>query len=209
VGVEVDSLPVGVDYNLILENVKIENMAAVGILGYTAHIQGFNVLVDNCCQYLMVGELGGKYEFYQSTFGHVSCVCFSNDPAFAFANTDYEDQNGIITVNDLDIIFSNSIIWGSKDNEIDIANSGKGDITVAIDHTILKTDNADFNINNNILNLDPKFVNECNYNFELDTLSPALGKGGTIPVQLQAQLQNDLNGNPRDLAKPDLGAFER
>ena len=75
------------------------------------------------------------------------------------------------------------------------------------DNTLFKTTNKTLNIFNNILNQDPLFVLPAKYNFELDTLSPAINKGDTslgFP-----EVQKDLIGTPRTYAEPDLGALER
>ena len=56
-------------------------------------------------------------------------------------------------------------------------------------------------------NLDPRFVNFSENNFELDTLSPVIDKGN---INIGNLVPIDYNGNLRtsDIA-PDLGAFER
>ncbi|MEA3495297.1 MAG: hypothetical protein U9R42_04605 [Bacteroidota bacterium] len=203
VGVRVDSMSINSNPNLVLENVRIENMSSVGILGYSAHIIGYNCLVDNCCQYLVYGDYGGKYEFYHSTFAHSSCVCLSQTEALAFYNTDNKELK-----NDLDLTIVNSIIWGSKEDEIDMQTTGQGNFNVFIDHTLIKTDQSDLNINDNILNQSPKFVNECNYKYSLDTLSNAKDKGAPL-TSLPLEVSTDITGKSRNDGNPDLGAFER
>ncbi len=203
IGVRVDSLPVTGNPNLVLENVRIENMSAVGILGYSAHITAYNTVVSNCCQYLAVGDLGGEYKFYHCTFSHSTCVCSSQDPALAFYNTDY---NG--NPNDMTLMIVNSIVWGYNKDELDLKATGQGTYTLAIDHSLLKTTDSKFDINGNILNQDPKFINECKYNFRLDTMSPAINKGIDVSG-LPLQVKNDFNGKNRSSGIPDLGAYER
>jgi len=55
---------------------------------------------------------------------------------------------------------------------------------------------------NNILNLDPKFMDVRDFDFRLDTLSPAKDKGQELMIM------KDLDGNLRDNL-PDIGAYER
>ncbi len=203
IGVRVDSLPVNGNPNLVLENVVIENTSAVGILGYTAHITAYNTIVDNSCQYLAVGDLGGKYEFYHCTFSHSQCVCSSQDIALAFFNTDYNGHQ-----NDLSLTLVNSIVWGYNQNEILLESSGTGAFNVTVDHCLIKTTDGQLAINNNILNKNPEFINECKYNFELDSLSPAIDKGMDVSF-LPSQVQKDLKGNNRSGQIPDLGAIEK
>ena len=60
---------------------------------------------------------------------------------------------------------------------------------------------------NQILNQDPLFetVNTADhiYNFRLQSTSPAIDKGINTTINI------DLDGLPRPVALPDLGAFEK
>jgi hypothetical protein len=203
IGIRVDSLPINSNPNLLLNNVKVENMSVVGIVGYTAHIIGFNCLVNNCCQYLVVGELGGNYEFYHSTFAHSSCQCYSHNPAVSFFNT---DNNG--RKNDLNVVLANSIIWGPKEEETDFRTTGTGAYNLSITNCMIITENTDYNINNNLLNKDPKFFNPCNYRYDLDSSSTLIDQGDAALIGLSNFLKFDLEGKERKDGKPDLGAFE-
>jgi len=208
IGIQVDSLSKNSNPKLVLENVRIENMAAVGLLGYTAQITTYNLLIDNCCRYLVAGQLGGKYEFYHATFAHYNNNCISNDPAVYFDNAPWKNIDGsVIVQNSLDLTLINSIVWGSQDDEFVIDNTlGTGILTLTINNTLFKTTNNSLNINQNILNKDPLFVLPQKYNFGLDTLSPAINKGVILTFP---EVQTDLIGTPRNFAEPDLGALER
>ncbi|MBL6963731.1 MAG: hypothetical protein ISR55_07900 [Bacteroidetes bacterium] len=203
IGIRVDSLPINTNPNLLLENVKVENMSVVGIVGYTAHIIGFNCIVSNCCKYLVVGELGGNYEFYHSTFAHNSCQCYSHDPALSFFNTD----NGSY-LNDLNVVIANSIIWGPKEEETDFRKTGGGQSSISISNTMITTKHTEFNDFGNIMNKDPKFINPCNYNYELDSASLAINQGDPAITGLTPYLKYDFSGFERKDGKPDLGALE-
>ena len=213
IGVEVDSLPSNSNPNLVMENVKIENMNSACLLGYTSTIKAYNCLFDNSCQYLVVGDLGGTYEFYHCTFGHSTCNCSSHYPAFAFYNGDYKDTNGtVIKTNELNLTVRNSIIWGEandlKKDEIELKKTGSGNVTIAIDHTILETTDQNFNINSNLINKDPRFKFPCKYNYRPDSISPALGAGLYLGATF-SQLAFDMDGNLRSGSTVDLGAYER
>lgn len=213
IGIEVDSLPVNGNPNLVMENVKIENMNSACLVGYTAHITAYNCLFDNSCQYLVVGDYGGSYKFYHCTFAHSTCLCNSHYPAFAFYNSDYvNEDSAVIQINDLDIVVRNAIIYGDpndlKKDEIEIKKTGTGNVTVAIDHTLIETTDNNFNINNNILNKDPRFKNPCKYDYKPDSISPALGAGIYLGASFP-ELAFDIEGNQRSGSNVDLGAFER
>ncbi|MFC2114216.1 hypothetical protein ACFLRI_02590 [Bacteroidota bacterium] len=203
IGIRVDSLPVTSNPNLLLENVKIENMSVVGIVGYTAHILAFNCLINNSCRYLVVGELGGNYEFYHCTFAHNSCQCSSHEAALSFFNT---DNNG--RPNDLNVVIANSIIWGPKEEETDFRITGTGTRIVSISNTLITTKHNEFNLLGNILNKDPEFVNPCNYNYLPDSTSVIINKGDNAIIGLTPYLKFDISGKLRSDGKPDLGAYE-
>jgi len=56
-------------------------------------------------------------------------------------------------------------------------------------------------INNNILNQDPRFVEPELYDYRIDSLSPGIDRGADLMIPI------DLDGNPRD-SLPDIGAYE-
>jgi hypothetical protein len=205
IGFQADNISVNSNPKLVLENVRIENMAAVGLLGYTAWIKCYNVLINNSCKVLVAGDLGGTYEFYHCTFAHYNTECVSHDPAFAFFNTDYKDGSTTI-INPLNITMVNSIVWGPQDDEVVVGNTGQGQITLTINNCLMKTTLSQYNVNNNILNKDPLFVLPDKYNYGLDTLSPAINKGFQLPY---TEVAFDLKGTPRTYAEPDIGALER
>jgi hypothetical protein len=208
IGIQVDSLSQNSNPKLTLENVRIENMAALGLFGFTGEITAYNLLINNCCRVLLVAQSGGKYEFYHSTFAHVNNNCTSHEPGIFLNNADW--KNGSITlVNDLEFKLVNSIVWGSQEDEFVVDNTqGKGKVTLDLSYSLLRTTINDLNINNNILNKDPLFVLPSKYNFGLDTLSPAINKG-TIDYMSLPPLQKDLAGTTRSYAEPDMGALER
>jgi hypothetical protein len=55
---------------------------------------------------------------------------------------------------------------------------------------------------NCIINKDPKFIDYREYNYKLDTLSPALKQG------IYRGIDADMDGNLRNTEKPDLGAYQ-
>ena len=69
-------------------------------------------------------------------------------------------------------------------------------------NNLIKTSNDFFVGFDNIINSDPLFIDPEAYNYELDTLSPAINAGADLGVML------DLLGNIRT-APSDIGAYEK
>ena len=67
---------------------------------------------------------------------------------------------------------------------------------------IFRTELTSFNVNGNLINTDPRFLDAFEGKFSLDTLSPAKDVG------IDLGILRDIEGKLRD-AQPDLGAFER
>ncbi|MDX1627407.1 MAG: choice-of-anchor Q domain-containing protein, partial [Fulvivirga sp.] len=96
----------------------------------------------------------------------------------------------------------NSILWGSLNDELLLSNAGGAGFDLNILNSILKTADNELIGESNILNENPQFVAPREYNYALDTLSPAKDAGQEIGILL------DLEGKSRD-SQPDIGAFER
>lgn len=203
-GVEVDSMMPSREPNLLLENTTISTMNLVCLLGYTASIQAINCEFINSCEYLTVGELGGNYNFTYCTFGNYQKSCVRTTPSVYLSNANYVDIDENEFSNPLDFNFLNCIIYGSQEEELGFNQSGSGTITASIAHTLIRTKLLEFDINNNIINSNPLFINPNELNYQLDTLSPAIEKA--LPI---GNLNTDYFLRLRDLGNPDLGAFER
>ena len=112
--------------------------------------------------------------------------------------------------------FNNSIIYGTRNNEIELVNSYYGQqINASFDYrfenSLIRIDDS-FNLsnNNNFINIitdNPKFIDPYNNNFELDTLSPAKDFGA---INFALEYPFDLNYNSRLVDDgPDIGSYER
>lgn len=204
IGLQVDSMPPSGETNVFIENTTISTMNLYGILAYSGSIQAINLEINNCCEYLFAAEFGGNYNLIYSTLGNFQKSCARTTGSLYLSNDSFKNADGQIFVNDLNFNFINSILYGGQDEEIDLYNGPLGDFNLAINNSILKTQIEAFNTNYNLINKDPKFVNPSQLNYQLDTLSPAIGKASPIP-----QIQMDYFGNIRSSTAPDIGAFER
>jgi len=192
--------------DLILSNTVIENMSGFGVLAFTSDLLAYNLLVNNCVNSTGGHFAGGNYIYQHCTFANYSVGLFNEAPALLFTDN-LELADGSLLQADLYTQLQNNIIWGDYQDEEELifsASDGPG-FQVFMEHCLIRSQKEDFNINNNILGRDPdfpKFIEPSEFNYQLDTLSPAMDQGTAL------QIDTDLLGNPRD-AFPDIGAYER
>jgi len=210
IGVQIDSTG-NESPSLELKNSIINNMSGLGILAQGSHVIGENLLVTNCGQYGLALNIGGKYDFKHCTFANYYTTQSRQTPNI-FLNNYYEDLNGVIQFRPLEQAnFSNCIIYGDNENEILLDFDSGTDFYYNFDHCLIKIDtnihnsNEDPFFNQCLLNEDPKFIDIDIWNFELDSMSPAINIGSENTASL---VPYDINGNYRVLL-PDLGCFER
>lgn len=213
-GIEVDP-PVEPTIMLTISNTIISNMNLFGILGKTTSIVGNNLVINNCGVHAIVLAFGGQYRFNHTTIANYNPYTIRNTASLALNN--YYVNDNIAYAFDLDVTFTNSIIYGSggeNGNEIVIDYAGEGVFNYMFDHCMVKLgddfDTSDeTHFKNLIVNPDggPRFVSRTIYDFQLDTLSPAIDAG---KMDYGLQYPIDLNGVDRTTdAAPDMGAYER
>lgn len=204
IGVRVDSLSLNQNPKLLLRNSTIQNMSAVGLLGYTANITAINNQVVNCGQFTFYGRFGGTYNLYHNTFAAYPVNFNRQNEQFLLDNSPLQNEQGQITaVYALNATLINNIIYGSEDEELILNNNPLGgNFGLTLQNNLLRTKIAALNVNNNILNKDPLFLNVQESNFQLNENSPAKGKGVFINIP------SDLNEKPRNTNTPTMGAFE-
>ncbi len=127
---------------LILENVKIRNCSAAGILSRNYRIDAANLLVSDCGQYCLALTGGGAYRFRHMTVANYWSYGIRNTPAFIMTNT-YADINGELQVRDIDTSdFRNSIIHGANNNEFKLEFNGLATPDIDFDRIMLRTDQS-------------------------------------------------------------------
>lgn len=187
--------------DVILRNSIIENMSRSGILNFTSDVWVENTLVNNCADFTAGNFGGGNYSYWHCTFANYGFLFLRDEPSFAA--TDFiRLANDSVILAPLNLTIVNSIIDGNLRDELFIDNSGGQPARVLLAHNLLKTTRNEHDVNNNLLNLNPRFIDPFRYNYRLDTLSPAVNKGLPPGTAL------DLDGVPRD-SLPDIGAYER
>ncbi len=216
IGIQVDSIQ-NSNPQLTIYNSIIEHHSYAGIFAQTSNIFATNCLISDCGYYNIVLTRGGNYNFYHCTIDNhwkgirkYSAVYINN----------YYIYNQTVYLYDLEnTYFGNCIIWGNKETETiaDVYTDNGVSFNYLFENCILKIDpKSDINTNDIthyksiILNSDPLFKDYFEYDFMIDSTSPARNNGNIQITNLYpALLQNDLNNISRiNDEAPDIGCYE-
>lgn len=205
-----------------LTNSRIENMAYAGLFALKSKVYAYNDLITNCGFYTVALLVGGEYEFYHSTIANywgnysnaarsTSALTISNVLIVPGGDGSKTTFNG-----DLEkATFGNSIIYGNIMNEIELGNNNENTFNYMFDHCIIQVpDTLNTSDKDHYVNVwkgveyDPLFIDPYeDYNYELDTLSPAKDIG---KFEIAKQFPLDILFKDRTSDDgADLGAFER
>jgi hypothetical protein len=205
VGVYCDSISSNSNPNIIIKNSEFRNMQFDGISGRMSNIVAENCVITNCGRFGFFGSWGGTYNVRHCTMFTGSGSFAHRDPSCAFTNVERNEIGSLIRTFDLEANVINSIMYGSNEDELGFDLNDESRYALNVIHNIFNTtqlydlEDSPFN---NILNQNPKFINILGYDFNLDTLSPAVDKGfNGLGITID---YCDLN---RD-SKVDIGAFE-
>lgn len=205
---------IGVD--LTLKNSELRNNS-IGILSVSADIDISNSVISACNNQALICY-GGTYSIYHSTFANYAdpSTTRRTDPSVIFLNS-VEYSEGVL-IFPLSVKFGNCIVDGFLDNELYFGQySGvSAAFNYEFDHCMLKL-SVEYDISSDenyksIVKIDnvnsvPRFVDNSNYNYRLDTLSAAKDVG---KVEFATLFPYDADGISRlDDVAPDFGAFER
>lgn len=189
--------------DLILENCRLENHLEAGLRCFTSDLVATNTLIANCVGPAVANLAGGNYRYTHCTFANYY-TGQREAPAAYFADY-FELPDGLLAA-DLNLVLQNSIIWGnlSSGNELIIRSAGSGQVTLQLEHNLIRSSNNEFAGEGNILNNNlgfVKFKGVGTYDFRPDSLSPAVNAAKPLGIEY------DLRGKKRD-SQPDIGALE-
>ena len=206
IGIQAETLDEPLGNSLILNNTEISNMSGSGIFSRNYQIHAKNNLVTNCGNHLLALTLGGNYRFIHSTFANYWNHSARQTPSILLNNY-YEDEGGNSISRDFESFFGNCIIDGQLNEELSIDFDDASNAHFLFDHNSLRT-KIDFENDDRfkhcISNPEFLFMDVYEFDFQLDTLSPAIDKA-SIQIALEAPF--DILGQPRS-QNPDLGVFE-
>ena len=208
--VSVQGMPTASVPKLVVEETIIDNAYDAGIIGIGSRIQARNILVSNSGKNILLLQ-GGDYQFEHAT-------------VVAYPNNFYQRRDPMVIISDnlennspgnyaLNASFQNCIFWGESGglvkDEILLRKRGSLSYQVVFDHVLwsLKAAPPLATLTVPAVQTDPGFLTvdpfKRIYDFHLKESSAALNKGVVSGVPL------DLDGNPRPLGSPDLGAYEK
>lgn len=190
----------GLQTEIEIKNTTIRNASTAGLLAFNSLASVTNSLIYNCGTFLIGNFAGGTYSYQHCTISNESSPFIHDDPTVQFSDNAIVGDE--ILVDNLNLELTNSIIWGSQNEELLINNGGQAMINSSLSSNIIRSGQ---DIPDNFSSLEfnfPGFNSPFSNDFSLDTLAFAKDKGMNIGV-----LQ-DITGVNRD-AMPDIGAYER
>ncbi len=185
--------------DLVMNQCIIENMSGSGILSFSSDLSMTNCLINNCVEFNMAGLAGGNYDLKHNTFANFGFGFFRNQPILVFTNN-LQLSDGSAIYDDLNATVENSIVWGNQNEELQFSDAGEKLFNVSLTNNLLRTELLEFETDN-ILNQNPLFVEPSEFNYRIDSLSPAIDVGVDLGILI------DLDSLQRD-SKPDVGAYE-
>jgi len=198
--------------SLVLLNTTVANAISGGVIGIHSSITANNCLIYGNGGNAVQLEYGGLYDFRHCTLASYGV----DNSALRLSNALCLDQ--LCTearLNRLNAKFVNSIIFGSRRDEVEFFNLEEAAFEYSFENCVVKTeelieDTPDFYDhcvpcipepgNTDIL----LFENVDEDNYRLDSLSIADGF-----AQPLSSIPLDIEGTLRDLSTPDVGCFEK
>ena len=204
IGITLDSLSTTGLPKLTLTSSIIKNMTIAGFVGYRAELDAFNNLFYNGGQYLLYGVAGGRYNLKQNTFAGYNTKVARRTPSVYFSDSGNERPS-----NNLNVIFTNNIVWGSLTEEFLMEKKANTTTQVAVNNNAIKTLLKTYEGNFNLLNIDPVFIDPLSNNFMLQDNSPVINKGYDLSADpaFGIFLNKDLNNESRAFPS-ELGCYE-
>ena len=190
-----------------ITNTIIENHTGMGLYANRYSILMQNFVVNNCGNYCVALTGGGEYVFTHGTIANYWTNSTRKAEALFFNNLYTDPTDGLTYAIPINCEINNSIVYGNRDNEFGTDFYPIADTTYKFRNTLICTRRPHLTqlYEDCLFNNNPKFKNPAEFDFHLDTLSPAIGIGN--PAYSTGMLQFDLDGIDRGIT-PDAGAYQ-
>ena len=203
---------------LDIRNSMIYNVDRSCILARTGSIYAENCILANSNQFNFIAILGGIYDFRHSTLVNFGVNPFvgRNEAIVSLRDFIVDADDNIIPspVSPFYAHFTNCVIYGTKEEEVEVARATQVTWDYSFDYCFMKLDTFNQNLNNCIINQEPYFKDLDNYEYIPDTTASQLINAGLTPIgaspyltPLPSSINRDAEGKSRD-ANPDIGAYE-
>ena len=200
VGIRIGAPDQDNNYDMEIGHSIIENITNAGILSFTSDVYVYNNLINNCGYASIAILAGGNYKIINNTLANFSFDFFREDPTVILSNNVLLSNDSLLTA-PLRAELLNNIIWGSLNDEIIFSNAEQEIFEIVVKNNLIRTTLDSLN-EENIINISPLFMQPAEYDYSLESSSPAIDAGVPLP-----EIKTDLEGKER-VGNPDLGAFE-
>ena len=204
--------------NLAIKNSQVYNSLNFNLNASRAKINAENFVLGSAGSASIFLNLGGDYNFNQSTIANYWQNGFRNAPSLIINNFLENSQGETMTSDLVNASFTNTIIDGNRSIELQLQKDEAALFQYKFENCILKFNdrfnefqaNPLYNFNNTdffqfvLLNADASFQNSRENDFSLTSNSVAIDNGNIEFAQITIM---DILGVNRSKL-PDLGAYE-
>lgn len=203
-GIFIDTISSPSVPTLNINNTIIQNMTGTGLSANASNVISTNCVIGDCGSAAIELAFGGSYDFRQLTIGNFWGGSVRLSPSLYISNYIYDNTGTKIPNALTKAYFGNCIIYGNGDEEILLDSIEITQFSYTFDHGLLKTKKSisdPLHYSECFKNEDPGFVDVMNFNYAIDSISPAIIKG--IPMQVLYDIKGVERGQT-----PDLGAYQ-
>ncbi len=209
-GIIADTVASPGSITLYLANSRIENMTSAGLYARGTTVYSYNTVISNCGFHNVALTIGGDYTFYHCTFANYWNFSTRTSSSLVIVNY-YTDINDNINLRPVKALFGNTIIHGSRGQELEFFVHPDAGFDVEFNHSLVRVQSSyseifDGIFNNCIFEKDPGFIDPTRFNFRLSDDSPAIDAGDPL-IGIIHPFDFDGKSRTDDIA-PDIGAFE-